>query len=376
MVYSMMRYVPILKTRDAELRGIENLAEDVKDAITPLWELTRSRRTKKDQDGKLQRRLEQVARAFGVQREFGLDITSHIDLQNKEIIRLFQQHDSYNAWVVFLEQQKISFPRLIPTLLMSDDGLEADQYIKVHKKEISKLHKSFDQYIYRVNFDYDDLEFDMNGVFGNSLLPIALLDMEYIPQGREKRYTERAIEKIKVLADAGIEKIILAGSSFPKSPTDGGGDTQGEHRCIEIDIYNNCKKKFPNLIYGDYATIYPLPNERAGGQGWVPRIDFPVLYSKEDSISIRYHRDRKAKNEKSYSSAYIRVAKEVFKDEKFGKLRKQLGDNNWGIYQIWMASEGYPPALNPSFWISVRINLYIALQHSFLIEKSRRGYFK
>jgi hypothetical protein len=358
-----MRYVPILKTRDAELRGIENLTENVKDAFTPLWELTKSRRTKQNLDGKIQRRLEKIHQIFG-NRMFGLDLTSFIDLQNKEIHALFRQHNGFDAWVTFLKQQQETFDQIVPVLLMTDTD-NKEQYLAIHNEEVRKISDSFDKYIYRVNLDYSDLKLDLGSIFKNQQIqPTALLDMEYIPKDRDNRYTQRAMEKLDILANAGIREIILAGCSFPKNPTDSGNDTTGEHRCTEIDIYNNCKKKFPNLIYGDYATIHPLPNERAGGQGWVPRIDFPFL--DHDSISIRYYRDRKNQGEQSYALAYVRVAKKVSKDREFNNLKNKLGENNWGIRQIGMASEGYPPALNSAFWISVRINLYITLRQGTL----------
>ena len=355
----MMRYVPILKTRDAELRGIENLAENVKDATTPLWELTKSRRTKKNLDGKIERRLEKIYQIFG-KRTFGLDLTSFIDLKNNEILKLFKNDNDFDAWVTFLKQQKKTFLRLLPTLLISDAD-SAKQYIAMHKEETRKICESFDKYIYRVNLGYHDLKFDLDNIFRDQKIqPTVLLDMEYVRKNTEDRYAQRAVAELKTITDAGINEIILAGCSFPQSPTEGGGEEIGTHQCVEIDIYNFCKKGFPNLIYGDYATIHPLPNERAGGQGWIPRIDFP--FSVSDSISIRYHRVRKNPNEKSYSPAYIRVAEKVVKDRDFIRLRRQLGESNWGIRQICMASEGYPPALNPAFWISVRINLFIALR--------------
>ena len=42
----MAGYVPVMKTGDAELRGLANLSSDVKDRIVPLIELTRSRSSK------------------------------------------------------------------------------------------------------------------------------------------------------------------------------------------------------------------------------------------------------------------------------------------------------------------------------------------
>jgi len=65
-------YVPIIKVSVAEMRGVETLSDEVKDAITPVFELARSRRTKRDPEGNIFQSLEKLKEVYG-ERQFILD---------------------------------------------------------------------------------------------------------------------------------------------------------------------------------------------------------------------------------------------------------------------------------------------------------------
>ena len=51
-------YIPIIKTGDAELKALQNLDTRYKVKFTPVIELTRGRRSKKDVVGILQKRID------------------------------------------------------------------------------------------------------------------------------------------------------------------------------------------------------------------------------------------------------------------------------------------------------------------------------
>lgn len=358
------RYLPILKTKDAELRGVCSLARETKKGIVPLFELTKSRSTKKNPEGPVRRRLTKIAEDYG-RTEIGLDLTSFTDLKNAEINDFFSSAGGFRKWTDFIAEQKYTFPHLHPVLLISDVGVDTEEkYAERHQTEVKHLYNSCEEIIYRIPSDYEAVEFDLEHFFKDFPSPIVLLDMEFIPKEKGKIYAKNALKMIELIAQPkyGVQKIILAGSSYPKDPTENGDDLHGENVLEEIVMFDICKKQHPKLIYGDYATIYPLPNLRAGSTGWVPRIDFPIVTGK----SIIYHRDRKKINEGTYKQAYIRAAETVVNDARFQLLRKRIGDQNWGIRQIMDAAAGYPPGMSPSFWISVRINLHVTLRHLIL----------
>ena len=66
---------------------VDNLSDLVKDGITPLFELTRSRTTRKLKEGDIFRRLAKLNEIFG-DRRFFLDLTDDPNLSNKQIRRL------------------------------------------------------------------------------------------------------------------------------------------------------------------------------------------------------------------------------------------------------------------------------------------------
>jgi hypothetical protein len=250
---------------------------------------------------------------------------------------------------------------------MSDEGIKSEQqYAEVHQQESKELLNICDNIIYRVPLDYEAIEFDLKIFFATEKSPIVLLDACFIPKEKGKIYSKIVTPIITSLYQSHpkVKQVILAGSSFPSDPTAyNNGKDYGENQIEECIMYEECRKIYPNLIYGDYATIHPLPNERAGGHGWIPRIDFPT------ESSIIYYRSRKDQTESNYTQAYKRAARKVVNDLRFVQLHEKLGENNWGIQQILLAARGYPPGLSPSFWISVRINLHVTLRHLLLTSK-------
>ncbi len=356
-------YLPIIKTRDGELRGVCALNQETKNDIIPLFELTKSRTTPKAPEGPIGKRIEKIALDYGAETPLGLDLTSFIDLQNHEIHSLYKPKNGFQAWTDFIAEQKKGFQQLVPTLLISDTEINTEEeYIQRHKAEITALQNVCSQFIFRTPGDDDWLNFDLENLFDPLHPPIVLLDMGFIPKDKGKIYAERAKQSLESIYQTkhGIQTVVLAGSSYPKAPTENGEEFHGENILEEVIMFKECQSVHKNLIYGDYATIYPLPNLRAGGRGWVPRIDFPR------AESIVYYRDRKKIGEPTYKNAYIRVAKSVTEDRLFQELAKKIGTQNWGIKQISMAADGYPPSLSPSFWISVRINLHITLRRLIL----------
>ena len=77
--------------------------------------------------------------------------------------------------------------------------------------------------------------------------------------------------------------------------------------------------------------------------------------------TIFYYRLRKAGGEDRYDKAYIRVAKKVVSNDDYQRTKGFIGDC-WGIEQIELAAARKPQKLSPSFWISVRMDIHIALR--------------
>jgi len=355
-------YVPIIKTGDAEIRGLENLNDDVKNDITPLFELTRSRKSKNVPRGDIIRRLNRLEEAYGT-RQFIIDLTADPLLANKQIEHLHDNREGYKNWIKFLVSRKEKFPEIIPVIQISDIGVDnARDFYKRIQKQVKSLDKIFDNIVYRFPLEYEDFKGDLGAICQaiSSDKIICVIDARFITQEKSAIYSSKAIEVIEELDDFSFGKIVLSATSFPKNPVEFGGEEYGEFQLEECLFFEKVNKAIqPELIYGDYATINPIRSLQAGGRGWIPRIDMPT-----ENI-IFYYRSRKSELEASYAAAYSRVAKRMIKDQRYKEVKNKIG-KFWGIEQIELAAKGYPQGLSPSFWISVRMNIHITRRKSLL----------
>jgi len=353
-------YVPIIKTSEAEMRAIENLSERTKDAVVPLFELTRSRACKTFKRGDIFRRMEQLGVAFGEERRFFLDLTGDPSSRNEQIESLQENAKGYKNWVRFLADLKVTFPRVVPVVQISDIGVssEADFYARI-RQQVRALDDEFGQMAYRFPlFNYDSFSRDLDeicSVAQGSHLAV-IVDADFISRGMAEQYAIKAADVLGQLERFSLGGVVIAGTSFPQNPTEYGDEDTGDIHLEECKLFDLLSERTKaRLIYGDYATVNPKRSPQAGGNGWVPRIDMPVRKR------IFYYRSRKSKVEHRYDPAYIRVAKRVVADDRYAKAVRKI-DECWGIEQIELAADGYPQGLSPSFWISVRMAIHITLR--------------
>jgi hypothetical protein len=359
-------YVPIVKTGDAEMRGIECLAERIKDSITPLIELTRSRSTKKLPRGDVYRRIERLIQAYG-KRRIILDLTSIPELSNEQIQDMLRSDDGYKNWVGFLVSLKEDLPDLIPTIQINEDIDNVKEMENRLRGQARNLGAWFDMLGYRISITddayIDDLTILKEVIPRFAERTICVIDCAFIDQKKGIVFAKRAKDIIDNLVSFGVRYIILSATSFPQNPIEYGEDKQGEYNLEEITTFNKVcneleptSKKKVSLIYSDYASINPNRNDQRGGRAWVPRIDVPT----ERGLFYRRHR-RNSQIKESYARAYTRVAQDITKVPDYRNIREKLHDC-WGIKQIELAAAGEPQGLAPSFWISVRMNIHITLQ--------------
>lgn len=351
-------YIPVMKTGDAEFRGLLNISEDVKDRITPLIELTRSRISKQSPEGDIYRRLKKLKEVYG-DRQFILDLTTEEDLSNSQINSLFDTSNNYNNWLAFLEELKQDFTYLIPMVLISDINVENAQIMDERiSQQVSKLDDRFNRIAYRFPINEPAYLGDIRTIQGKTqkdkLLCIA--DSQFILRGKVDEYFKSNKIILNTLHGENVTNSAITATSFPKSVNDYSDDESGTISLEELVLYKYIIQDFPTgVIYGDYATVHPFRYKQAGGNGWIPRIDVPL------ENELFFYKSRKPKFETSYAPAYIRVAKKVVHDIRYRQLKNMIG-NCWGIEQIELAADGYPQGLSPSFWISVRMNINITLR--------------
>lgn len=354
----LQQYVPIVKSTSAELKGLRELSDNVKDSITPVFELTRSRKTKSHAEGDVNRQLQHVASAFP-DRPLILDLTGHPKHRNHQIKALQASADGYGAWAVFLRTAKSSFPGLVPTIQINDEDVDTpDEFYGRLRRQVRTLSGEFETMVYRLPVGYDGIAEDLGEVKKETSLDriIAIVDAGFVPQNKAAVYAASAVDTVTSLTAEGVKTIVVAGSSFPSNPTQYGDDDKGEFNLEEVLMYRKVQRKVKQrLVYGDYATIHPEPSLQAGGRGWVPRMDLPC------ETLMLYRRSRKEKTERTYAKAYIRVGHRIVRLPEFATV-SSITDTCWGIEQIQLAADGHPPALSPSFWISSRVNTHMSVR--------------
>lgn len=361
------RYIPIIKMGDAELRGVEKLKDSVKESITPIFELTRSRKTKKLKEGSIFRRLDKLEEVFGAARSFILDLTSDPFLANTEIKHLQDSAQGYLNWCDFILEQKSRFPKIIPMIQISEDeNLSLEENNQNLAQQVSFLQQHFQTLFYRINIDdefyEDDLDIITQTLGDKTHTLVCCMDVVFIPREKAGILAQNIVNKIiNINNKFGIKQFSLAGTSFPVTVTQISSENTANISLEEVAFAKEVITSFRerediSLIYGDYASINQKRNDMIT-TGWIPRIDCPT----EDSIF--YYKKRR--EGETYAQRYMEVAGMVTRDPRFEQLKKQI--NCWGIDEIEYASRNKPRGLAPSFWISVRLNIHISLQ-SFLLS--------
>lgn len=356
-------YFPIIKTRAAELNGFSTVNSDVRRDILPIFELTKTRLGHKKGQAiypELNTQLTKILDVVG-KAKFVLDITDDDSLQNPEIRDLLKPNNGYQNWRDFVMQPLIR-SSVIPSLLIDTQYLDdtiseieslSDQFpciaVKIPFFKFKKPYKG----VSRFKISNRDINRDINALidFVEKYLSahctlLILIDLGYIPANANsyiyKDLIIKEFDKIKTKN----RNIVALLSSFPSYVLElpNNEAERGSFECLENSFLQPfCKKK--NILYGDYASIHPVKYPGGGG-GWVPRIDF---LSSDDKNFIYYrHKDS--------DGGYKQAAIDVMLDPTYSPLR---GTMCFGDQEIKKAAEGSPTGRAPSFWIQIRMNLFI-----------------
>ncbi len=337
------KYMPVLRTRKAELFAYSNLRDKTKDRILPIFELTRSRRTKNDGQGDIGKNVCQIKKLVG-SKWFGLDLTGTKEQQNTEIVRMLEDgENAFKLWVDFVSSLGCS--NAIPAIHFDD------YYPDLIKKQIEGLRKFSKFLLLRLPTDdqcKDTLKIIRSKVSTTNDI-ILLLDGEFIENKNiEKRFKDKvAFEDICNTYSSDFHSISYSSSSFPRSVVNPGygRDDYGCFELSETHFYNElikCKGA-ASSCYSDHAAVHPL-SYPGGAGGWVPRVDYP---RETDLFYYRYRRD---------VGGYVRAASKVVADEKY------VNHGDWGCNEIEQAARGNPNGRSPAHWISVRMSLHMERQ--------------
>lgn len=349
-------YYVVVRQGAAEFKALKNSKKEILDSIIPIIEITKGRRKTVNEvvTFPLDPYMEKIKEIFK-DRVVCLDVTTNEALTSKETADLYNPSNGYENWVEFLVDLKNQnvFKKIIPVVLLNYNDSETSFEVNL-KKEIQRLREEFGTIAYRNDIAdeafYDDLEY----LEGDDVWYI--LDCGYIPQSASHNAIQKCIARltnIKTKWPRKFNKMILVSTSFPNNLSEIVKEGREAFDLSEIRIFEEVKKDFPSIEYGDYGSLNPIRNDKIlMTRGWVPHIEVPL------QAKIFMYREKRPKEEKSYSSTYGLVARQCFNDPDY----PQNLDDSWGLRQIQLAAEGFVPASSPSFWIGVRMNIHLQQQ--------------
>ncbi len=341
-----IKYSPILKTTQAEIKGYEKLAPEIKEKILPLFELTRGRRSKHDRFGDISKQVNKIFEVSDGNR-FILDLTTESFLSNLQIDRMLTSHSNgYKVWCSYVKE--IYQDNLIPIIHFNEKASIED-----NNKQLEKLSDVSDVLAFRLYAEDSSVldKFENINQHGISEI-IYILDMGYV---FNDTISPSIINNIKtILEKYNPYKIFVSSSSFPKNATEvaeNGNNDEGSANLTEVQMFDEISKRVDDnkVSYGDYACIHPKRIQQAGARGWYPRIDYP--------LENRWFYQRNPSRD--YNIGYINIANRVVSDERYLPIENY---ECWGDNEVISAAKGSPNGRSPVHWIAVRANIHMTRQ--------------
>lgn len=371
-------YFLLFKTAQSETRCWRNFEHRHKPDIVPIIELTRGRKKPKAGQGipddqwsstpgifDYQKSIDTVLTDFADSEASILDMTREPSLSCAELSELTVSVNGYARWRQFCSQMRGGgLINMIPTILINpSDDETPDEYKDNVRTQLDSLITDFGAVAYRASvlhdtdflYDITLLAPDINQHVAAGRRFILVIDHEFIRTGTGILHalrTSQIIQQVRLLTPH-VEVVVLA-TSFPSNVTEVGGEDEGIFRAEETYLYEEIMRQINDnqgIFYGDYGSINPVRNDLVFARGgWRPRIDYPT----NDRRFFYYREKREAA---TYASHYSSVAADVVADPKFDAL-----SGSWGVKQIQDAAVGRVPSSSPSFWISVRMEVFLQRQ--------------
>lgn len=332
-------YYPIIKTTISELRAFNNIKAFEDKNITPIFELTKSRKSKNNQGGDVSKRIDDIANIVNG-AEFILDLTSEQSLSNDQIESMFDDEEGFINWKNFVLSLCDVGHNVIPVIQAYDDSSEDDLL-----SQMSFFAEYCNHFAVRVKSDLFELDIVTLLLKLASIYEyILIVDFSYIDGASEDK-VDKGLAFLKNLSDYDSMpyKVVICSSSFPPM-IEHKNQSSGEVDTYEFGFYTRFKESSSNdyeICYGDYASVHPVRNDITA-YNWVPRIDYPVDYK---ILFYRYQRE---------IGGYKKCAAGLNSNLIF----KNTPLDCWG-YDECIQAEKVPNGKSPSYWISVRINIHI-----------------
>lgn len=327
-----IRYLPAIRSRQAELRGYSELRPATKNSLHPIVALGKLGRV-----DNAQRVLEIIHERIGA---CFLDLNTNPGQTCSESGQLSDPANNFQAWRQFAASQ----PDVTPIALLRDGATE-----RAFIRQILLIENHFGALVIRSRRPAQELSAlqaalsavdDVNNV-------LIVLDFGYIRGALEAKEAEarRVISSLRT-TDPTTRVAVLA-SSFPRTVS-AYGDQRGLLPIVERDLHAQIGGD-EVAIYGDHAAIYPEPFEPSVSR-WVPRIDYCLDYA------WLYERRRED------DGGYVRCAETIVASTDWDA---NFAAEAWGasIIQRTATNRSIEPGFgSPANWIAARVNMHIERQ--------------
>lgn len=327
-----IRYLPAIRSRQAELRGYSELRLNTKDIIHPIVSIGKLGRVVSVEQV-LDTVIERVGPCF-------IDLNPHAGQTCADFEAYVDPTDNYRSWrELFAGRQDIT-----PVALLRDGTTE-----RPFIRQVLLIEQAFGAVVVRTRMPARDLPAlqaalsavdDVNNV-------LIVLDMGYIRGALEPKVAEarRVITSLRLVDPT--TRIAVISSSFPRAVS-AYGDRSGSLEITERDLHIQIGGD-DVAIYGDHASIYPEPFEPSAAR-WVPRID----YSLDDSWRF----ERRREDDGGFKACAQALMASPDWDEAWA-------NEVWGAGKIRETANApqTPPGFgSPANWIAARVNMHIERQ--------------
>jgi hypothetical protein len=328
-----IRYLPTIRSRQAELRGYRELRAETKRLLRPIISLGKLGKV-----GDAARILQTIGDTVGGECFIDLNIAPGQTCDDFD--GLCDPTDNYSAW-----RQLVGSGRsTIPVALLRDNATE-----RPFIRQVIQIERDYHVVVIRSRRPARDLaalQAALSAVDDvNNLLVV--LDFGYVRGSLEPKEQE-ALRVISALRTIDAEtRIAVLSSSFPKAVS-AYGESNGFLEIVERDLHAHIGGD-DVAIYGDHAAIYPEPFEPSISR-YVPRVDY--------CLDDAWLYERRRNDDGGYAECARRLVGLPDWENAFADLA-------WGAQIIRdTGRSGNVPAGfgSPANWIAVRVNMHIERQ--------------
>lgn len=231
----MDKYVPVLKWKLGERDALENLTDDVKDSLQPLFEIKPGKKVEKEFLSKLVKCWDNRKYYFYLCEEWFDDLED--DSERQDIFMNFYNMLVKNCAIPVFSLSEITYyENLLPSL-------EYGFCIRIQNNEFGLIEDTLNELVLK-----------------NNKIPKIdlLLDLGYIEEN--SLYEKQSLLKVAMMDVNEIDKysrIIVSSCSFPKNTTSADIYTIYKSKRLEQNIHNAAQsisaKVGANYVYSDYA---------------------------------------------------------------------------------------------------------------------------